>query len=92
MLVTAAAQRWNRDASTCHRGKGCRLAPTHRPPSVGYGKLVDAAAKLPVPENVALKAAADFKLIGKPASASDDSRGQGHGQVRSSASTAGRRR
>ena len=33
---------------------------------LGYGKLVDAAAKLPVPENVALKEPADFKLIGTP--------------------------
>jgi isoquinoline 1-oxidoreductase beta subunit len=65
MLVTAAAQRWNVDPSTCHAEKGVVLhGPTGR--KLGYGKLADAAAKLPVPENVALKAPADFKLIGTP--------------------------
>ena len=33
---------------------------------LGYGALVDAAAKLPVPEKVALKEPAEFKLVGKP--------------------------
>src|SRR6185436_12118385 len=33
---------------------------------LGYGALVDAAAKLPVPENVVLKAPKQFKLIGTP--------------------------
>jgi isoquinoline 1-oxidoreductase beta subunit len=39
-------------------------APTGR--KLAYGKLVDAAAKRPVPENVALKSPAEFKLIGTP--------------------------
>ena len=39
-------------------------APTGR--KLGYGALVDAAAKLPVPEKVALKEPADFKLVGTP--------------------------
>ncbi len=39
-------------------------APTGR--QLAYGKLVDAAAKLPVPEKVALKSPAEFKLIGTP--------------------------
>ena len=65
MLVTAAAQRWNVDPSTCRAQKGLVVhAPTGR--KLGYGELVDAAAKLPVPENVALKEPADFKLIGTP--------------------------
>lgn len=33
---------------------------------VSYGELVAAAAALPVPETVALKAPEDFQLIGKP--------------------------
>ena len=33
---------------------------------LGYGALADAAAKLPVPEKVALKEPAEFKLIGTP--------------------------
>ncbi len=65
MLVSAAAQRWKVDPSTCHAEKGVVVhGATGR--KLGYGKLVDAAAKLPVPENVALKAPADFKLIGTP--------------------------
>jgi CO/xanthine dehydrogenase Mo-binding subunit len=63
MLITAAAQRWSVDPSSCHAVKGVVVhGPTGR--KLGYGKLVDAAAELPVPEKVALKAPADFKLIG----------------------------
>jgi len=65
MLVTAAAQRWNVDPSACHAENGVVVhAPTGR--KLGYGKLVDAAAKLPVPEKVLLKEPADFKLVGTP--------------------------
>ena len=65
LLVTAAAKRWNVEPSTCRAQKGVVVhGPTGR--KLGYGKLVDAAAKLPVPDNVALKAPADFKLIGTP--------------------------
>lgn len=65
MLVTAAAQRWNVDPSTCRARNGVVVhAPSGR--KLGYGALVDAAAKLPVPEKVALKEPADFKLIGTP--------------------------
>jgi isoquinoline 1-oxidoreductase beta subunit len=64
MLVSAAAQQWKVDPSTCHAEKGVVHGPAGR--KLGYGKLVDAAAKLPVPEKVALKEPADFKLIGTP--------------------------
>lgn len=65
MLVTAAARRWKVDASTCRAHNGSVVhGPTGR--TLGYGSLADAAAKLPVPENVALKSPADFKLIGTP--------------------------
>ena len=64
MLVTAAAQRWKVDPSTCRAENGAVVhAPTGR--KLGYGALVDAAAKLPVPEKVALKEPAEFKLVGK---------------------------
>lgn len=65
MLVTAAAQQWKVDPSTCRARNG---VVTHQPTgrTLGYGKLVDAAARLPVPEKVALKEPADFKLIGTP--------------------------
>ena len=65
MLVTAAAQRWKVDPSTCRAEKGAVVhASTGR--RLGYGALVDAAAKLPVPEKVALKEPAEFKLVGTP--------------------------
>lgn len=65
MLVTAAAQRWKVDPSTCRAEKGVVVHPsTGR--KLGYGDLVDAAAKLPVPEKVALKEPGQFKLIGTP--------------------------
>jgi len=65
MLVTAAAQRWKVDPSSCRAEQGVVVhAPTGR--KLGYGQLVDAAAKLPVPEKVALKESAEFKLIGTP--------------------------
>jgi isoquinoline 1-oxidoreductase subunit beta len=65
MLVTAAAQRWRVDPSTCHAEKGFVV---HKPSArrLGYGQLADAAAKLPVPEKVALKEPAQFRLVGTP--------------------------
>jgi len=65
MLVSAAAQRWNVDPASCRAENGVVLhASSGR--KVGYGALADAAAKLPVPEKVALKDPAEFKLVGKP--------------------------
>src|SRR5258707_3038636 len=65
MLVTAAAQRRKVDPSTCRAENG---AVTHAPSGrkLGYGALVDAAAKLPVPEQVRLKEPGEFKLVGTP--------------------------
>jgi len=65
MLVSAAAHQWRVDPSTCQAARGV----VAHPPSgrkAGYGELVDAAAKLPVPENVAVKSPSEFKLIGTP--------------------------
>jgi isoquinoline 1-oxidoreductase beta subunit len=65
MLVTAAARRWQVDPATCQARNGAVVhSPTGR--TLAYGKLVDAAAKLPVPDKVALKEPGDFKLIGTP--------------------------
>jgi isoquinoline 1-oxidoreductase beta subunit len=66
MLIAAAASGWNVDPMSCRAEKG---AVVH-PPSgqrLNYGALVDAAAKLPVPDKVALKDPKDFTLIGTPA-------------------------
>ncbi len=66
MLVSAAAQRWNVDPASCRAQSGEVLhAPTGR--KIKYGALAADAARMPVPEKVALKQAADFKLIGTPA-------------------------
>lgn len=63
MLLTAAATKWGVDAQQCkavdgfivHKGSNKKLS---------YGELVEAAAQLDVPEEVALKSKADFKIIG----------------------------
>jgi isoquinoline 1-oxidoreductase subunit beta len=66
MLVSAAAKRWNVDPASCHAQSGAVLhAPTAR--SLKYGDLAADAARMPVPEGVALKRPEDFRLIGTPA-------------------------
>ena len=66
MLVSAAAKRWNVDPASCRAQSGEVLhVPTGR--SIKYGELAADAARMPVPENVALKRPEDFKLIGTPA-------------------------
>jgi isoquinoline 1-oxidoreductase subunit beta len=66
MLIAAAAKRWGVDANSCRAQDGEVIhAPSGR--HLKYGELAADAAKLPVPTNVALKAASDFKLIGTPA-------------------------
>src|SRR5881628_3947161 len=64
MLVTAAAQSWNVEESTCstekgevlHKASGRRLR---------YGALVEKAAALPVPKMVSLKSPKEFHLLGQ---------------------------
>jgi isoquinoline 1-oxidoreductase subunit beta len=66
MLVSAAARRWNVDPASCRAQSGEVLhLPTGR--SSKYGALAADAARMPVPQNVALKRPQDFKLIGTPA-------------------------
>ncbi|MGG2048236.1 xanthine dehydrogenase family protein molybdopterin-binding subunit [Burkholderia gladioli] len=65
LLVTAAAQQWKVDPASCTAANGAvhHAASGRQAP---YGSLVDAAAKLPVPSQVALKTPDKFTLIGKP--------------------------
>ena len=64
MLVAAAAQGWGVAAAECTVTAGVvRHAASDR--SARFGELAERAAKLPLPDKVALKAPADFKLIGK---------------------------
>ncbi|CAH2403522.1 xanthine dehydrogenase family protein molybdopterin-binding subunit [Mesorhizobium escarrei] len=66
MLVSAAAKRWNVDPGSCRAQSGEVLhTPTGK--SAKYGELAAEAARMPVPESVALKRPEDFKLIGTPA-------------------------
>ena len=66
MLVAAAAKRWNVDPASCRAQSGEVLhPPTSR--RATYGELAADAARMPVPQNVALKRPQDFKLIGTPA-------------------------
>ncbi|MCC8396669.1 xanthine dehydrogenase family protein molybdopterin-binding subunit [Paraburkholderia sp. MMS20-SJTR3] len=66
MLINAAAQQWQVDPASCRAQAGqVTHAASNR--SASYGQLAQAAAALPVPQNVALKDPKDFKLIGTPA-------------------------
>jgi isoquinoline 1-oxidoreductase beta subunit len=65
MLVSAAAQKWEVGADTCKAQDG---QVVHGNPKryLSYGELVEAAAKLPVPNfnTVPLKNSDDFTLVG----------------------------
>ncbi|HSM98166.1 MAG TPA: xanthine dehydrogenase family protein molybdopterin-binding subunit [Gallionella sp.] len=63
MLIRAAAQQWGVPESECHAENSRVIHASGK--SLSYGKLADAAAKLPLPENVALKSPRDFRIIGK---------------------------
>ena len=66
MLVAAAAQSWGVDPASCRAEKGSVIhGGTGR--KVSYGQVAERAAKLPVPDKVALKNPKDFSLIGTPA-------------------------
>ncbi len=64
MLIQAAAKRWRVPIDTCQaqRGEVIHAASGRR---LGYGALAAAAAALPVPVAPPLKAARDFRLIGR---------------------------
>jgi len=64
MLLAAAAQKWGVNPSECRAENSTIVhAPTKR--SLTYGSLAEAAAKLPVPQDVSLKAPSEYHLIGK---------------------------
>jgi len=64
MLIQAAANQWHVPISACYAKEG-RVYQKNKNISLGYGELVAAAAKLPVPANPVLKNPADFTQIGK---------------------------
>ncbi|ALE56939.1 xanthine dehydrogenase family protein molybdopterin-binding subunit [Paraburkholderia sp. SIMBA_055] len=66
MLVSAAAAQWRTPASELTTRDGSvHHAATNR--TATYGSLASAAARLPVPDKVALKSPKDFRLIGHQA-------------------------
>ncbi|TAK34027.1 MAG: xanthine dehydrogenase family protein molybdopterin-binding subunit [Saprospiraceae bacterium] len=63
MLVNAAAQKWQVDATECTTASG-KVLHKASTKSASYGELAAAAVAMEVPENVELKDPKDFKLIG----------------------------
>jgi isoquinoline 1-oxidoreductase beta subunit len=64
MLMQAAADQWKVKLSEVRAEKGQVIGPGGK--KLSYGQLAEAAGKLPVPQKVELKAAKDFKVIGRP--------------------------
>ena len=65
MLVAAAAERWKADPADCRTEKGMVVHKSGK--KLSYGRLAEAAAKLPVPAAVKLKSAKDFRILGRAA-------------------------
>ena len=65
MLVQAAANQWKVPAAECTTANS---VITHAPSKrrTTYGKVAEAAARLPVPQDVNVKDPKDWKLVGKP--------------------------
>jgi isoquinoline 1-oxidoreductase beta subunit len=64
MLLSAAAQRWNVNASTLTADRG--VVTGLRGQRATYGELAEAAMAEPVPPSVVLKTPKQFKIIGRP--------------------------
>jgi len=62
MLVAAAAARWKVSPGDCRAERGQVLGPGGR--RAPYGRLVEEAAKLPVPQQPRLKEAKQFRIVG----------------------------
>ncbi|MDO9285006.1 MAG: molybdopterin-dependent oxidoreductase, partial [Aquabacterium sp.] len=64
MLITAAANKWNADASTLKAENGVVLGPK-KGQRATYGQLADDASRIPVPEKPAMKDPSQFRIVGK---------------------------
>ncbi|MBX6323612.1 MAG: xanthine dehydrogenase family protein molybdopterin-binding subunit [Rhodospirillaceae bacterium] len=64
MLRRAAAERWSVPVRACTVADGRVVHPDGR--SESFGALAQAAARLPVPQDVPLRARADWRIIGRP--------------------------
>jgi isoquinoline 1-oxidoreductase beta subunit len=65
LLIRAAANQWGVPENECH-AENSQVIHAKSDRESSYGKLAEAAARLPLPDHVELKARTDFKLIGKP--------------------------
>ena len=65
MLIQAAANEWKVPASECTASSGV-ISHKASGKTTTYGKVADAASKLPVPEKPKLKDPKDWKIAGKP--------------------------
>ena len=73
MLTQAAAKEWQVEAAICSTEAGAVRHPESGR-SLAFGRLVEAAAKLPVPQTPQLKKADDFRIIGQRTSRIDAAR------------------
>jgi len=64
MLIQAAAAQWGVPVGECAASES---VITHKPSgrTLRYGQVAAAAAKLPVPDNVAVKQPSEWKIVGK---------------------------
>src|SRR6187399_2136600 len=71
MLIEAAAKKWDVNKHVCYAENGFVI---HKPTGkkLGYGELVEEAAKLTPPKDVKLKRREDYKVIGKPLARQDN--------------------
>jgi isoquinoline 1-oxidoreductase beta subunit len=65
MLLQAAATQWKVDKSSCRTENGVIYHDASKR-KLTYGNLAEAAAKLPVPQDVPLKDPKQYRIIGKP--------------------------
>jgi isoquinoline 1-oxidoreductase beta subunit len=70
MMVFVAAQKWQVDPTTCTVVRGVVHHPT-KAATLSYGELAGAAARLTVPQGIALKDPTKFTLIGTAAARLD---------------------
>jgi len=65
MLISAAALDWGVARTSCKAENGAVLHPPSKRRAT-YGELANKAATLPVPTDIPLKQAKDYKIVGKP--------------------------
>ena len=63
MLINAAANQWGIEAASCSVSEGVITSPSGE--TLGYGDVVNEAAQLKIPENVALKKPSNYKIVGQ---------------------------